>query len=262
MSHDEPDDRDPPFATSARELALAREIHREVERFVTDDSADVASLVAALDAIPRQERLAMARAVFDRLEPMQQWAVLERLLGDDGLLESLGAGQRRRLATLRHDAAIADLVARAVDGSRVDLGDLPDGTEVVLGLFRPDDVRVAADRGSRSDVCARQIVLRAAGGTGTFRVVDDEFNPRGGLFVGAGYDRAAWIDERLAVHSTVRVGSIVDGPGGPELEPAVYRSSRVDVGVGPGSSDAGLRPGRLRLGWASIGGVEVFASTP
>lgn len=255
MSHDEPVDSDPLAATGPRELELAREIRREVERFVADDSADVASLVAALDAIPRREQQAMARSVFDRLEPVQQWAILERLLGDDGLLESLGADQRRRLAALRRAGATADLVAAAVDGSRLDLGDLPDGTEVVLGLFRAEDVRNAADRGPRSDVCARQLVLRASGGHGTFRVIDDVFNPRGGLFVGAAYDHDTWLQERLAVHSTVRIGSIVGTPDAPDLEPAVYRTSRVDAGVGDE-----LRAGRLRLGWATIGGVEVFSS--
>ncbi|MBS1837383.1 MAG: hypothetical protein JST64_06765 [Actinobacteria bacterium] len=250
MSDDEPDGSD---AVAPRELELAQEIHREIERFVADDTADVASLVSALDAIPRREQLAIARTVFDRLEPIQQWAVLERLLGDDGLLESLGADQRHRLASLRRAAATADLVDASVDESRLDLGDLPDGTEVVLGLFRPEDVRGAADRGRRSDVCARQLVLRATGGHGTFRVIDDVFNPRGGLFVGAAYDHDTWLHERLAVHSTVRIGSIVGTPGAPELEPAVYRTSRVDADVA-----GDLRPGRLRLGWATIGGVEVF----
>lgn len=254
MADDSGYDTHPDNDTSARELELAREIHREVERFVADDAADVASLSAALDAIPRREQLAMARRVFDRLEPERQWAVLEHLLGDDGLLEALDAEQRARLASLRRDVAARETAAGAVDGTRLDLGELPEGTEVVLGLFRAEDVRGAVGRGRLSDVCARRLVLRSTGQPWTFHVVDDVFNPRGGLFVSAAYDDRVWATERLAGHSTVRVGSQLEGPDGQVLEPVLYREARVDVGVGDD-----VRPGRLRLGWATIAGQEVFA---
>lgn len=242
---------------SPSDLELAREIRREVERFVADDAADVASLSDALDAIPRREQLAMARQVFDRLEPAQQWAVLERLLGDDGLRESLGEEQRTRLAEFRRQANAADVVAAVVDGSRLDLSDVPVDTEVVLGLFRPEDVRGAAGRGRLSDVCARQLVLRTSGEPGAFRVVDDVFNPRGGLFVSAAYDLSVWEAERLDGHSTVRIGSLADGPGGSDLEPVLYQGARVDVGVGDE-----MRPGHLLLGWVTIAGIEVDADLP
>lgn len=247
----EPADGD---GTSTREIELAREIRREVERFVADDAADVASLSAALDAIPRREQLAMARQVFDRLEPAHQWAVLERLIGEDDLRDALGADQRSQLADLRRQANAAEVVASVVDGQRIDLSSLPADVEVVLGLFRPEDVRSAAGRGRRSDVCARELVLRAAGEPGTFRVVDDVFNPRGGLFVSAAYDHSVWAAERLPGHVTVAVGSLVDGSDGPVLEPVLYQGARVDVAVGDE-----VRTGRLHLGWVVVAGIEVDA---
>ena len=193
-------------------LDLAREIRREVERFAEDDSAEIESLSAALDAIPQRERAAVARSVFDHLAPAEQWAVLERLFGDAELRDALDDERTARLSTLRRDVERRALVDDVVSGDRLDLGRLPGGTVVSLGLFRPEDVRAAVGRGQDSDVCARLLVLRAAGDDDGFRVIDDVFNPRGGLFVTAAYDQIGLAAASSSTgHSDVRVGSLVGG---------------------------------------------------
>ena len=64
-------------------LDLAREIKDQVDRASTDDSADAAALVAAVEAVPSRERQRIGQTTFDRLSPEAQWAVLERVYGDD-----------------------------------------------------------------------------------------------------------------------------------------------------------------------------------
>ena len=235
-------------------LELAREIRREVERFAADDSAEIESLSAALDAIPQRERAAVARTVFDHLAPAEQWSVLERLFGDAELRDALDDERTARLSTLRRDVERRALVDDVVSGDRLDLGRLPGGTVVSLGLFRPEDIRAAIGRGRDSDVCARLLVLRAAGDDVGFRVIDDVFNPRGGLFVAAAYDRSVWAGEQLTGHSDVRVGSLVGGEP-PSLEPSVYLGARVDV-----QADGAIREGRLHLGFALLGDDDAFAA--
>jgi hypothetical protein len=240
-----PDPADPAALTE-----LARQIRRAVDRFVDDDAADPSSLAAALDALPRQELAAMARAAFDRLEPLQQWAVLERVLGEPGAVDALAVDQRDRLGSLRRRVAAANVVAAAVSGDVIELAAVPGGSELALGLFRPADVRAASGRGPSSDVVARRLVLLSTTTPGTFRVVDDEFNPHGGLFVSADYDLAVWRSEQLDPHSSVRLGSLV---GADSLEPVLRWGTRVDVIAGER-----VLPGRLHLGWATIDDVEVF----
>ena len=231
---------------------LAQEIRRAVDRFVDDDAADPASLAAALDALPRQELAAIARVAFDRLEPLQQWAVLERVLGDRGAVDALSTDQRDRLGSMRRAATAAHVVADVVDDDVIDLSRLPAGIELVIGLFRPADVRAASGRGRLSDVCARQLVVLATSTPGTFRVVDDVFNPRGGLFVSAEYDMSVWSAERLDSNSSARLGSLA-GADADSLEPVLRRGARVDVVAGERTL-----PGRLRLGWAAIDDVDAF----
>ncbi|UDY35683.1 hypothetical protein [Dermatobacter hominis] len=233
---------------------LAQEIRRAVDRFVTDDAADPASLAAALDALPRQELAAIARVAFDRLEPLQQWAVLERVLGERGAVDALAVDQRDRLGSLRREAAAAHVVAEAVEDDVIDLTALPAGVELSIGLFRPGDVRAASGRGRLSDVCARQLVVLATSTPGTFRVVDDVFNPRGGLFVSAEYDLSVWSSERLDSHSAARLGSLA-GADADSLEPVLRRGARVDVVAAERTM-----PGRLRLGWATVDDVDAFGA--
>ena len=237
-------------------LGLAREIRREVERFATDDSAEIESLTAALDAIPGRERATMARTVFERLAPVQQWAVLERLFGDDELRAALEDERTDRLAVVRRDLARRALVRDVVADGRLDLRRLPDGAMLSLGLFRPQDVVAAIGRGRASDVCARLLVLRATQDPGVLRVMDDVFNPRGALFVAAAYDQAAWQREHLDGHAAVRVGSMADDAGEAVLEPAVYLGARVDIEV-----DGTIRAGLLHLGFALLGDHDVFAAS-
>lgn len=238
-------------------MDLAREIRRAVDRFVDDDAADADALVEALDALPRTELAAMARVAFDRLEPMQQWSVLERLLGEGGVVEALHEAQRGRLSTLRRSAATAALLVDVVDGDRLDIAALPAGTKLTLGLFRQSDVDAARGRGRVSDVCARRLELAAVEEPGRFKVLGDEFNPRGGLFVSGDYDGDVWANERLDEHSVVAVGSAsraVGGVGdGDVLEHVAVRGSRLDV-----ERDGTVERGRLHLGWATVDDVDAF----
>ncbi|HPU39272.1 MAG TPA: hypothetical protein PLS63_06835 [Microthrixaceae bacterium] len=242
----EPDDGDTGVT------GLARQIRGAVDRFVADDAADPASLAAALDALPRQELAAMARVAFDGLSPVQQWAVLERTLGDSATVDSLAEEQRGRLAGLRAQVQSAATAAAAVQRGAVSLAAIPAGSELRLGMFRPSDVRAAAGRGRRSDVCARELTLLATSVAGRFRVLGDEFNPRGGLFVSGDYDLDVWESERLDSNSVVDVGSL-EGEDASSLDPVLRHGARVDVVVSGVAA-----PGRLHLGWATIDDVDVF----
>jgi len=247
-----PDDDDAGVA------GLARQIRGAVDRFVADDAADPAALAAALDALPRQELATVARAVFDRLSAVQQWAVLERVLGDAALVDALAAEQRGRLVGLRAKVQSAQAVAAAVGAAvrqgTLELTALPAGVEVRLGLFRASDVGLAEGLGRRSDVCARELTLLATSSAGRFQVLRDEFNPRGGLFVSGEYDLAVWESERLDSNGIVELGSL-RGNDSNALDPVLRRGARVDV-----AQNGVACAGRLHLGWAVIDGVDAFSS--
>jgi hypothetical protein len=99
-------------------------------------------------------------------------------------------------------------------------------------------------------------VLRATTEPGAFRVGEDVFNPRRGLFVTADYDERVWSAERLAGHRLVRVGSLVDGDGTTALQPTLYPGARVDLQT---DVDGAATEGRLHLGYAVVGDQDVFA---
>jgi hypothetical protein len=228
-----------------------------VARVAGDDSADAASLVEAIEAVPTRERERITRAVFDRLPPERQWAILERAFGDAEVRTHLEQERSDRLAAIRRAAADLSVASAARAERRLDLESLPAGLELTLGLFRAADVRAALARGDASDVCARRVVLRTTDRPGWLHVIEDVFNPRRGLFVTAEYDETVWHLERLESHDLVRVGSIdpraTDGPG--TLEPVLYPGARVDVEVG-----GEAREGRLHLGFVLVGSEDTFAT--
>lgn len=235
-------------------LDLAREIRAEVDRVASDDDADSEALVAAVAAVPDRERARLVWRVFERLDAEKQWEVLARAFADDEIRRYLADEHERRRARATAVNAWAPILAAARSSGRLQLTDLPEDVELRLGLFRPEDVQAAVRRGHRSDTCARLLILRASPQPATFRVVDDAFNPRGGLFVTAQYDEQVWTAERLPDRSTVQVGSLVEGPGGRSLEPCVYAGSPVDLVVGERD-----HPSRLRLGFAILDSHDVFA---
>jgi hypothetical protein len=231
-------------------LPLAREISDDVARLAADGSASTDLLEEAVAGVPQRERAAVARAVFDRLAPDQQWAVLERVFGDEEIRAALAAERDARLDDVRRTAARAELARRARTDRRLHAGSVPAGELLTLGLFRESDVSAAVGRRPRSDRAARRLVLRRVEGPGTFAVVEDVFNPDGGHFVNAEYDRETWQRERLPAHAVVRPGS--RSPSG--FEPVVYAGGRVDVVL-----DSEEREGRLHLGYAMVGDADVFA---
>ncbi|MGI9029755.1 MAG: hypothetical protein ACR2HP_07185 [Ilumatobacteraceae bacterium] len=139
----------------------------------------------------------------------------------------------------------------------VDTRLLPDGEHLTLGLFREEDVRLALPRGRSSSTCARRLVLRATADPGVLQVLEDVFNPAGGLFVTPDYDQRTWRDERLPPHSLARLGSV----RGRDFEPVIHPGGRVDVqDVQPVAGT--LRPGRLHAGYATVGDDELFVDKP
>lgn len=235
-------------------LELAREIKEQVDRASTDDGADVAALVAALEAVPSRERRRIGQATFDRLSPEAQWAVLGRLFGDDDIRDYLAAEHASRVEHLRRTATRRATVLAARAAGRLDLTALPETDELTLGLFVPESAPVAVGRGRAAAGCARQLVLRPTAEPGVLRVVQDLYDPDRGFFVTAAYDKAIWATERLDGHLRVRVGSFDPHDG--VLEPAVYPGARVDVEHG-----GRVREGRLHLGFAVLGDEDVFAAT-
>jgi hypothetical protein len=226
-------------------LELAREIHAEVARVAADPSAHGDLLTELIDRIPEDRRLEVAQSIFDRLPAERQWEIVERVFGDDEIAAHL-AGERDRLR------AVAEREHRRAavrDAGVLDTRTIAAGEELTLGLFREHDVRPALGRGHAAATCARRLVLRSAG-DGSFRVIEDTFNPSGGYFVTAEYDEQTWREhERLDGHTIVRVGSTTDGL----FEPVLFPGGRVDVEVG-GVATAG----RLHLGFAMLSGLDLF----
>ncbi len=239
-------------------LDLAREIHAEVTRAAEDVTADDESLVAAIAAVPDRERARVLRAVFDLLPSERQWAIVEEAFGDDEIRRYLIDERTARLDEIHRAGRHRAVLNTSRAERRLDLEALPPGEELILGLFRQDDVRAALDRGRLSNTCARQLVLRTTPDPRLLRVIDDVFNPRGAMFVTAAYDQRVWSTERLASHASVRVGSIISTGSDESLETVLYPAARVDVGVEVDGAEV-LRPGHLHLGFALLGGEDMFA---
>jgi hypothetical protein len=231
-------------------LELARRIRDEVERAARDDTAFVLSIQRAIDGLAQDERARFTLQVFDALDAERQLGLLRELFDDDELRATLSAEMAERLRRSGHSAAERALVERAVRGTGFDLALLPGDVEIILGLFRADDVSAALPLGPRSDLCARELRCRTGDEPGQMTVINDTFNPRGSLTVTADYDRERWEQERLASHDVVRIGSIAPH----SFRTSVHRGARVDVEV-----DGTARPGVLHLGYAILGATEVFS---
>lgn len=235
-------------------LALAREISEEVTRVAADGGAAEA-VIEAVETIPRRERLDVARAVFDRLPPDRQWAVIERTFGDEEIRAALAAEREERLAQARRASARRALTARARVGNAFDTRHIPADEQLTVGLFREADVRAAIARGHTCTTCARRVVLLGRSEPGTFQVIEDVFNPAGGYFVTGRYDEETWrTHDRLRAHSLVRAGSITEKTAGRSFEPVLYAGGRVDFEV-----DGEPLAGRLHLGYLLVGDHDVFA---
>jgi hypothetical protein len=230
-------------------LALAQEISADVARLAADGSATPELLDGAIAAIPQRERLTVARAVFDRLPPEQQWAVIERAFGDEEVRSALADERAARLDAVRRAEVRRRLARTARAEHRLDATAVPVHELLTLGLFREGDVAAAVGRRPRSTASARRLVLRRVEGPGTFAVVEDVFNPDGDYFVNADYDRDTWQGDRLPSHAVVRPGSRSSSA----FEPVLYAGGRVDVEVG-----SRCREGLLHLGYAMVGDEDVF----
>lgn len=232
-------------------LALAREIRREVERVVADDEAAIASVADVIDRYPETERERVVRAVFDRLDPADQWEILARTFDDADLRRHLEAERAAAVARARADDGRRALLERCRLAGEVDLRWLPAGTTLTLGLFREPEVAAAVRRGGAATTTARRLVLRAAD-DGWARVVEDVFDPDRGYFLTTDYDHAAWQAERLESHARVQVGSLLEGG---RFEPVLVPGARVDV-----VTEGGPIRGRLHLGFAMLADDDVFGA--
>lgn len=235
-------------------LDLAREIKREIDSLAADPDITAEMLADAIDSIPARERSLALRKVFDELPAERQWDVLERVFGDGELRQHLAGYRERLLAQTNEERARAELAHTARARRQLDTRLLQRGEQLALGFFRDADLHAAVKRGHISDTCARRLILRATEEPGALRVIDDAFNPRGGLFVTAEYDDRVWRNDRLHSHATVRVGSIVESASGAVLEPILYPGARTDFEI------AGeLVEGRLPVGYVMLGNLDLFA---
>jgi hypothetical protein len=235
-------------------LDLAREIREDVARIAADDAAVPEDIARLLDAIPWRERRDIALLAFRQLTPQEQWTVIERVFGDEEIRGFLADERAARLEILRRRAGHADVLRRARIENRLDTRAVEAGDLLTLGLFREADVRAAISRGHRSTTCARRLVLRGEGDAGLFHVIEDVFNPAGGYFVTADYDRDTWLSaDRLPAHAAARLGSICESGDGRTFEPVLYIGARVDFEV-----KAVRREGLLHLGYVLIGDDDVF----
>jgi hypothetical protein len=234
-------------------LELAKEIHADIRRVAADPDAHLDLLDSLIDGISADKRMELARTIFEQLPREEQWAVLERVYGDDEIRSYLEAEHAAMVAVAKGGAGRLELARRIQHDRRIDTRDVEPGEELTLGLFREHDVRAALARGHTSSTCARRLVLRALG-DGRFQVIEDTFNPRGGYFVTAEYSADTWSEhDRLDSHAVVRVGSITAGDQDPRFEPILYPGGRVDVEVAGQASR-----GRLHLGFAMLSELDVF----
>jgi hypothetical protein len=151
-------------------LELAREIQADIRRVAADPDAHLDLLDALIDELSTERRLELARTIFEQLPVEQQWAVLERVYGDDEIRTYLDAHRASLLADAEGQAGRIQLAARVRKERRLDTRDVETGEELTLGLFREHDVRPALTRGHTSSACARWLVLRAVG-DGRFQVM-------------------------------------------------------------------------------------------
>jgi hypothetical protein len=237
-------------------LELAREIRREVALVAADTPLQADTLAELIDRIPQQERLAVARAIFDKLPAERQWAIIERVYGDEEITSFLAAERAALLAETQRNAERAAIAHQARAEQRLDTRTVPTNDVLTIGLFREPDVRAAIRRGRAASTCARRVVLRHLTPPGTFAVVEDVFNPNGGFFVTAQYDERTWRShDRLPAHAVVRVGSITATDEGPTFEPVIYPGGRVDF-----ETVDGQKEGRLHAGFAMMGDYDVFGA--
>ncbi len=236
-------------------LDLAKEINHHVQQATTDGTYDAATLVDALRAVPDRERQQLVTTVFAQLDADRQWELLAAAYGDAEVRTYLESQRQVHLESLHASTAARAVADRWRTDQRVTLGDLPSAVVLTLGLFRPEDAGAALARGHRSSVCARQLTLRATEQPSVLRVIADVYNPQRGLFVTASYDEQAWRRERLESHSLVRLGSPGASPTAP-FEPVLYPGARVDV-----ERDDRVEVGRLHLGFAVVGDLDIFAAT-
>lgn len=234
-------------------LGLAREIKAHVDQALDDEAPSAESIVAAIDAVPTEERRRLVREAFARLAPDQQWELLVAAFGDEEIRAHLAEERARRREWLERQAAAHAVVRDARVAGRLATTHLPPGTALVLGLFRPADARAAVRRGREASTCARRLELRATEVPGELQVLSDVFDPQRALFVTSDYDEATWRAERVESHARVRLGSLTGGTA-PELEPWIYPGGRVDLVL-----DDEVRKGRLHLGFAVVGDEDVFA---
>jgi hypothetical protein len=235
-------------------LGLAREISEHVSRLSVDPTVSPETLAEVLDHISLSERSELVLAAFERLPADAQWSLIERVYGDAEIAGFLADERAARLEGLRQHNAELTIARRARLEQRLDTAAIESPAELTLGLFRESDVRAAVARGSSSATCARRVVLRTGPRPGTFHVVEDVFNPRGGLFVTAEYDHDTWQRvDRLEPNALVRVGTRTVLGDGHDFETVLYPGARTDFEI------AGeVRDGRLHLGFALVGSEEIF----
>ncbi len=224
-----------------------------MDRFAADDFADVEQLTDAIDAIPVTERRRVTEEVFHRLPVDVQWAILERVFGEEGIREHLAHEHERRLSELAIGDEQRALAVAARASRRLDTRQVPPGAELAIGLFREADVRVGMRRGHEADSCARRVVLRVEEPP-RCRVIEDVFNPRGGLFVTRDYDEDAWAADRFVSNSIVEVGAETEGADGVAFEPILYLGGRADFRTG-----GAVSRGQLHIGFVMLGDIDVFA---
>lgn len=236
-------------------VELAKQLEAEVARIAADPDASVEAFAELFDALPRAARIESARSTFQSLPTQRQWEIVAELFDDAELRLVLRHEHERALDTARRAEARADVVDRLAADHVVDTRLLPDGEQVTLGLFREADVRQALTRGRASSTCARRLVVRTTAAPGVLHVIEDVFNPAGGLFVTPDYDERAWREDRLEAHSLVRLGARRSTGDG--LDPVLHPGGRVDVEV-----DSTVRTGRLHLGFVLVGDSDLLASHP
>lgn len=160
----------------APELEEGRQFKNTLGRLAVNGQEPVASLFTnTLLELGHAVRTSIVRNSFHALPPEEQAKWLTEIFGDETLKQAL-ALERHKLQQDIDGERLIQIRNEAWKHGRLNMADLPIGTDVKIGLFTDNRIDDAVSYGSESDWWARLLKLQIIGG-GQLHVLSDELSP-------------------------------------------------------------------------------------